>query len=232
MKIEIFCRHAFSSLASRHKARPIGFSYEKCYRNLLDTFDASKGNLTFFFDGARGPLEDHFLVREKKHPIIEIREGSEAGSFLKLLDYVLSLEIDPETIVYFLEDDYLHHPGWMELLFEAFEIPGVTYATLYDHRDKYTSYPKLTSQIFVTRSCHWRSTPSTTNTFATQLKTLRHDLAIHQKFSRGREISADHDKFLKLQKRGALLVSSIPGFSTHAEPAFASPCTAWETLLT
>ncbi len=230
--IEIFSRQAFFSSISCHKKRPSHFSHERCYRNLLETFEAHKAHLTFFFDAAKGPLAEYFLSSETTYPIIQIQEGSEAGSFLRLLDYVSGLDLDPEAILYFVEDDYLHRPGWIDILLEAFQIPGVDYATLYDHRDKYFLYPKLTSRIFVSASCHWRTTPSTTNTFAVRFKTLLRDLPIHRKFSRGRDISADHDKFVRLQKRGALLISPMPGWSTHAEPDFASPCIPWENFLT
>ena len=231
-KIEIFSRHCIFSSISQHKKRFPNFTREACYLNLLETLDPFQANLTFFLDLAKGPKKDHFLSQEKTHPVIEIEEGSEAGSFLRLLDYVSALDLDPETILYFVEDDYIHRPYWLDVLSQGFQVPGADYVTLYDHRDKYFAYSNLTSQIFATSLCHWRSTPSTTNTFATRFKTLLRDLSIHRKFSENRTISADHDKFIHLQKkRGAILISSIPGWSTHAEPDFASPCIDWEIHL-
>lgn len=229
-KIEVFSRHCLFSSISQHKKRPLGFSREICYNNLLETFDPTLANLTFFLDTKLGKKDDHFLSQEMTYPVLEIQEGNEAGSFLSLLEHVEKRAFHPETILYFVEDDYLHKEGWTRLLLEAMAIPGVDYATLYDHRDKYflPMYGRLVSHIFATKSCHWRTTPSTTNTFAVKYKTLKKHLAIHRKFSKRRTISADHEKFLALKKSGAVLVSSIPGFSTHAEPEFASPCTDWE----
>lgn len=229
-KIEVFVRHCGFSSISQHKQRFPGFSRELCHRNLLETIDRTKANITFFFDAAKRDLASHFL---KTTPVIEISEGTESGSFLRLLDYVTKLPLHPETILYFVEDDYLHRPFWTEVLFEGFSLPGVDYVTLFDHRDKYFDpmYRKLTSRLFVTPSCHWRSTPSTTQTFAVRFKTLLQDIAIHRKYSTGCPISKDHAKFLHLQRRGSLLISSIPGWSTHVEPPFASPCTDWEALL-
>lgn len=226
-KIEVFVRHCIASDISQHKERLMGFSREKCHQNLLKTIDPEKANLTYILDTAKGPKSSHFL-KEAPH-LIEIQEGNEAGSFLRLLEHIFSLSLHPETIVYLLEDDYLHREGWVEILKEGFEVPHVDYVTLYDHKDKYFSplYENLQSQLFLTRSTHWRSIPSTTHTFASRVKTLQRDFKIHQKYSKGRKISADHEKFCALQRKGALLISPIPGWSTHAEPAFASPLIDW-----
>jgi hypothetical protein len=111
-------------------------------------------------------------------------------------------------------------------------LSGIDYVTLFDHRDKYffPQYADLRSKIFCTTSCHWRTTPSTTNTYAMFFKTLQKHIDIHRCFSLGRTITADHDKFCKLTEEEAVLISSIPGFSTHVEVDFASPCTDWENL--
>lgn len=225
-KIEVFSRHCLYSSISQHKKRLPGFSHEKCYRNLLKTIDLTQANLTFFLDVAKGSKENHFLAKEEA---IEIHEGTESGAFLRLLEHVASLSLDPETIVYFVEDDYVHLPNWLSVLREGLTIPGVDYVTLYDHRDKYVSpaYEGLESRLFCTASCHWRTTPSTTQTFAFRFKTLLRDMKIHRKYSEGRKISADHAKFIHLRKRGAVLISSIPGWATHVEEGLSSPCVQW-----
>ncbi len=230
-KVEVFVRHCLSSSISKHKQRPPGFSHQKCYENFLATTDLDRVNVTRFLDlGKEGNREGHFLTGE----VLEIREGTEAGSFLHLLDYVEKQNFPPETICYFLEDDYFHKEGWVDVLIEGAQIPGVDYVTLYDHRDKYffPMYKNLQSKLFLTDSCHWRTIPSTTHTFAMRYATLKRDLKIHRHFSQGRKISADHDKFCKLTKQGAVLISSIPGWSTHAEPEYASPFFNKETLCT
>lgn len=187
----------------------------------------AKQILPFFFDAAKGPLAEHYLKAEKN--VIQIQEGTEAGSFLRLLDHVSHLDLHPETILYFVEDDYLHRPGWLDVLLEGIQI--AEYVTLYDHKDKYFLYPDLASRIFATSICHWRTTPSTTNTFALRFKTLIRDLTTHRKFSEGRAISSDHEKFCQLHAQGSMLISPMPGWSTHAEPEFASPCIDWEPYL-
>ena len=232
--IEVFVRHCHYSSVSAHKKRFSNFSRESCYENLLATIaDQEKINITFFLDSYHPMQEVHFLRRQSAYPIVEFKAGSEAASFLTMLEHVYQKKIHPETIIYFLEDDYVHRLGWPNILREAFTIVGVDYVTLFDHRDKYffPEYADLRSKIFHTQSCHWRMTPSTTNTYAMLFKTLQKHIDLHRCFSLGRTITSDHDKFCKLAEEGALLVSSIPGYSTHVELDFASPCADWERIL-
>lgn len=234
LPIYIFCRHCHYSSASAHKARFSTFDRELYLQNLLETIGEDPHvRLTFLLDTFHPMEEAHFLRKETRFPVVEFKAGSEAASFLYMLEYVLHQKIPADAIIYFLEDDYIHRPGWVSALREAFTIPGIDYATLYDHKDKYflPQYDTLQSRIFHTQSCHWRTTPSTTNTYAMQLKTLKKHIHIHRMFSLGRTITADHDKFIKLAEEGACLISSIPGYSTHAEPDFASPCLDWDVVL-
>jgi hypothetical protein len=60
---------------------------------------------------------------------------------------------------------------------------------------------------------------------------LQRDAEQHRSFSLGRSITADHEKFTALAAKGALLISSIPGWATHDEPEFASPCADWLRVL-
>lgn len=230
-RIEVFVRHCHFSSVGAHKNRFANFSRQKCHENLMATIAGDKRiNVTFLLDTFYPMPEQHFI--RSQDSVIEFKAGSEAGAFLFLLEHVYNKKFSPETIIYFLEDDYLHRPGWPSILREAFTLP-IDYATLFDHRDKYffPQYDDLRSKIFHTASCHWRTTPSTTNTYAMQFKTLQKHIDLHRCYSLGRKISADHDKFCKLAEEGAVLVSSIPGYSTHVEPEFASPCSDWEKML-
>lgn len=232
--IKVFVRHCYSSSASAHKVRFKHFSRKLCYQNLMDTWQESKHvHFTFFLDRANAASEKHFLKEQNRFPVIEITAGTEGRSFLYMLDYVLKQKYTPDTLIYFLEDDYLHKPHWEKVLREGFSISCADYVTLYDHKDKYAlcAYPDLTAYLFHTQTCHWRTTPSTTNTYAMRFETLQKDSLLHREFSSNREISADHDKFCALSQLGRVLISSVPGWSTHAEPAYASPCTDWQRIL-
>ena len=229
-KVHVFLRACYYSQASAHKKRLQGFSHQRCFRNLTQTLDSKKASLTILLDTAYRENERHYVLLQKSFPVIEISEGTEAGSFLRLLDYVETLSLDEEAILYFVEDDYLHRPLWVDALLEGFSLPGISYITLYDHRDKYllSLYPFLTAWLFQTSLTHWRTTPSTTNTYAMRCKTLKEHMQIHRAFSLNRKITADHEKFCALAETGALLISPIPGWSTHMDCEFLSPCIDWK----
>jgi hypothetical protein len=233
LPIEVFVRHCHYSSVSAHKKRFPHFTKECCFQNLIETLKGDpKVNVTFFLDTFHPAAEQHFILKQTDFPVVEIKAGSEAGSFLFMLEYVLKKNFTTDPLIYFLEDDYLHKAGWPTVLREAFTLPGVDYATLYDHRDKYflEAYRDLHSKIYHTASCHWRTTPSTTNTYAMKFSTLKKHAPFHRAFSLGRTITSDHDKFCKLNAEGAQLISSLPGWATHCEPEFASPCTDWNII--
>ncbi len=230
-QIEIFVRHCIFSEVSEKKQRFSNFSKVKCFENFISTLDRDIANVTFFLDLAHGVLKDHFLSKTSEK-IVPITEGSETGAFLRLLEYVENQNFKEDTIIYFLEDDYLHRKGYLNVMIEAFNDLPIDYLTLYDHKDKYffKQYENLKSKVFHTKSTHWRTTPSTTNTYAMRYKTLKRDMEIHRKYSLNRRISSDHEKFLELTEKGYILVSPIPGWSTHCEPKYASPCIDWDTI--
>lgn len=231
-KIKILVRHCFHSKISEqpNKKKSEWFSKEKALQNLKNTIDNNICDITIIYDKHFGDRKDTFLKDEKN--VIEIDCGNEAKSFLFTLDYASSLKENDETIIYFLEDDYVHKQNWNQVLIEGLSLP-IDYVTLYDHNDKYIfdQYKLSQYQIITTKSTHWRTIPSTTNTYAMKLKTLKRDLETHKYFSYNREISADHEKFLKLWSEGKSLISCIPGFSTHCEKGFESPIINWKEVL-
>jgi len=225
----IISRHCAFSTVSASKARPSWFSRKACRRSVLRT-DDSKILFIDYYDENRGPVESHFLSELPKpsnHKLIIANHGEEAAAFLGVLGVALSLEGNPT--VYIVEDDYLHYGKCMDAV-EAGLSTGASYVTLYDHADKYRDYAGLKSEILIAGGLHWRTTPSTTNTFAFKLDTLRKDEKIHRKHSTGVSITTDHNKFLELWQGGSSLISCIPAMSTHCEPAYLSPNVDWQAV--
>src|SRR5271163_1801783 len=123
--IEVFVRHCNYSAVSAHKVRFANFSKELCFDNLLATLKAEKKiNVTFFLDTFYPMEREHFIRKQQRYPIIEFKAGSESASFLFMLEHVYQKRFSADTILYFLEDDYLHLFGWPQILREAFTLPG------------------------------------------------------------------------------------------------------------
>ena len=225
--IHIFQRHCNFSSNSVGKTRPEWFTREQCFKNLLDTLTTNT-KLTVVFDGEP---DGHFINNYEGFELLKFKGGNDGLSFLNLVNYVESLDLPEEDIVYFLEDDYLHQPKWPEVLQEGFDYIGVDYITLYDHKDKYflPMYENLQSKVLATPSVHWRTCPSTTNTYACRVKTFKKHIEIHKEYcDLERGFTRDHDKFIRLWQEGSNLISSIPGYSTHVEVEFMSPVVDWE----
>lgn len=235
--IHIFVRHCESV---NSKERPEWFDKEKAFKNLLETAKLYKDNpykvtVTVLLDT---DLDDskHFSYAYPNVNVIAKKGGTDAHSFLNLLDYIEKQKdvIDPEDIIYILEDDYIHLPEWPKILLEGFDLNVADYVTLYDHPDKYdqTIYKGLQSNIYKSQSTYWRSTPSTTNTYAMKYKTLFNSMHIHRKYSDTKiGYTFDHDKFLHLGKIGYKLISCIHGRSTHVESKYLSPFVDWQKVL-
>tara|TARA_R110000744_G_scaffold7776_2_gene26735 strand:+ start:276 stop:968 length:693 start_codon:yes stop_codon:yes gene_type:complete len=178
-------------------------------------------------------IESYINKRHVKH----VSVGHGAGTFNLALDEALKL--DDEKVVYFIENDYIHKMNAQKYLQEAIDM-GAHYATLYDHPDKYINAtnggnPHVKgggeiTKVFLTDSCHWKITNSTTMTFCAKVKTLREDEAIWRKYTQG-TYPKDFDTFIELRNNNRSLVSSIPGLATHGETAWLAPLTEWENVI-
>jgi len=231
MKIQVFLRQCFYSpnSALSNRERPEWFDKLKIFENLKRTINPEIANLNIIYDEHFGSISETFLSKEENVQIINC--GNEAGSFLKTLEIVENSGFNDDTVIYFLEDDYLHQENWCEVLLEAFSLP-IQYVSLYDHLDKYMHYHDLTSKIFYTNSTHWRTVPSTCNTYAAKFDQLKEDMHVHKHFSAASPdgISMDHAKFVYLGNMGRTLVTPLPGYSTHCDQ-FQSPVIDWKKYL-
>jgi hypothetical protein len=233
--IEVFLRHTYYSKLQElvDRKRPSWFNKFKVFQNFKNTLNSEFINYTIVYDEFYGSIDKTFLSIEDDVEIIKC--GSETESFLKTLEIIESKKFDDETIIYFLEDDYLHRPGWCDVLLEGFTLNS-SYVTLYDF-DLFISKGYL-CETFVTKSSHWRAVPATTNTFACKFKTLMEDIDIHKKYSmdgikekEGYFYSKDYDKFWDLQKKNKYIISPMPGWSTHCDQNHISPIIDWEDII-
>jgi len=226
-KIKVFLRHWNGAINRKQNVRPDWFSYEKCYKSVKD----ADIDLYVLLDGTK---DNHHFQFDPEDNIVEFTGGSDAESLLFCLKFIEKQQLDSEDIVYIVEDDYLHLKGWDKILQEAFDTFNVDYVTLYDHPDKYflQMYENLQSKILHTPSSHWRTTPSTCNTYSGKWKTFQKHWDTHVKYClpESTHDGYDHTKFLDLWNQGSNLISSVPGYSTHTELPFLSPLIDWSRV--
>lgn len=164
-------------------------------------------------------------------PIVLDTNNGNAGSFRFALEYAIKNFTDDE-IVYFVEGDYIHDVGSKSMLEEGYKliVGDIDYVTLYAHPDKELMEGIKPEYVFRSKSGYWRSCDSTTMTFSSKVKTLKEDAEIFSKWISG-EHPNDHQMFLELRSKQRLLISPLPGLSTHGESLWLSPFKDWYTIL-
>ena len=223
MKIHIFYRH-YSVSGTDGKSRPYWFDYENCFKNLLNTLN-DQITLNVVFDGK---IKNNWIDKYKDQYIShEIKAGKDMESFFQTWEIAKNSDIKDNDLIYFVENDYLHKEDWSEKVIELFgnyNLPH--YISLYDHKDKYfTTYNDLVSKILVTSNHHWRTTPSTCGSFIIKKQLFDLDYDIHT------SVYGDHNKFIQLYKdRQRLVITPIPGLSTHCMEGLMSPTINWEEI--
>ena len=206
--------------------RPVWFDKWRCLENFVTVF--KEHDITLIADG----VEDDVWTRlGKLYPSLDLQRtsfGSNAGSFLYSLDQAIKL--DPHTIVYFVEDDYLHHEGADVILEQGLTISP--YVSLYDHPDKYWSdNADKQCKVLMTEDCHWRTASSTTMTFASKAGFLVDDKPTFIQWCGGEDKwTHDFQLFTEISsKRG--LITPMPGYATHLDTWVIAKMVDWQAVM-
>ena len=220
--------------AGYNKIKPDYIGNEQCLKNATEVFKGADWSI--IADNISEPTENMIRKYVGEDRIKWVSVGHGAGTFNMALDEALMCPDD--EIIYFIENDYLHKPQSKEILEEGFNL-GASFVSLYDHPDKYLDpsqggnpYCKggaEDTRVYLTDSCHWKMTNSTTMTFAAKVSTLKRCEHILRKHT-SQTHPNDFQMFLELRKTNELLITSIPGYSTHGETSWLSPLTNWNTL--
>jgi hypothetical protein len=215
---------------------------QRCLENFLRVFAPVRNELVVVADRCGEPTIQ-MIQQACNAAAVEIQGsdfhrtdiGHGAGSWRYAAQ--LALQVPDSETVYFLEDDYLHLPGSRALLAEGLSV--ATYATLYDHPDKYAAREQggnpfvqnggEPTRVLRTASSHWKLTNSATMTFATTAGVLRADLNIWEAHTRGTHPN-DFAAFVDLQRKGRTLAVSIPDRSTRCDPQWPTPGVDWDAV--
>jgi len=225
MKIHIYYRHASNN--NLNHSRPLWFSYEKCFQNLLKTVEGYENiSLTLALDGN---IDDDFTKNyQDKFTLFSTNHKSSLLSYRDLLSYVKDQKMENNDLIYFLENDYLHVDHWVDKIIELYStFSNLDYISLYDHNDKYflPMYDELVSKIITTETHHWRTTPSTCGSFIINRKIFEEDYDIWS------TTIGDHNTFLYLNEhKNRFVFTPIPGLSTHCMNGLMSPTINWQQI--
>ena len=218
--------------AGYKKEKPDYINNETCLKNATTVFEDEDWSI--IADNISTETNDMIQKYKSRDHIYYASVGHGAGTFNLALNEALTYNDD--DIVYFIENDYLHKPESVNILNEGFEL-GASFVALYDHPDKYLDPGKggnpycvggaEDTRVYLTDSCHWKITNSTTMTFAAKVSTLKRTEEILRKHTNTAHPN-DFSMFLELRENNELLVTSIPGYSTHGETAWLSPLNNWK----
>ena len=206
------------------KEKPLYITKEHCLANAVSEFPLDKVEWHVLADNVSDNTYQMMLKYLPEELIKRISVGHGAGTFR--ISYEDAMTQDDNTLIIFLEDDYLHIPGSLEYLKEAVMSNNTDYYTLYDHPDKYSNSnnPYITeagenSIVFWCGHRHWKITNSTTMTFAAFADVLKKDKKIFWRWTDNRH-PWDFIIFTDLIKtRNRTLSCPIPSCSTHGELA-------------
>jgi len=221
----IFYRYSDSSQpGSINKNKLENATKEACLENFLKAFPKTEHDIIIVADNVNDSTYDYLITKGTN--VVRTNYKSGAISFLFSVKCAITMDISDDEIIYFVEDDYLHTLDSSKYIEDGLKYGD--YCTLYDHPDKYINQNE--SYIYVSKLTHWRTTISTTMTFATTKKILNEDWDIYLEHCKT-GYPYDHEMFISLNKKKRVLVSSIPGYSTHIENAWLTPLRDWANLL-
>ena len=142
---------------------------------------------------------------------------------MTLLDHIFQDKIEgimidkKRTIIYFLEDDYLHKPESTRNLIDIFNSHEPCIAVPYDYPDRYWMQGIYNDDdghvsVLAGRYHHWRTIKSTTVTFAARAET------IHALWATLPTPSSDFwNSYFMSTYLNVSILSPLPGLSSHTE---------------
>ena len=220
--------------AGYNKVKPDYIDNEKCLANAVNVF--KDADWSIIADNVSEETNNMIQKYKSRNHINYVSVGHGAGTFNLALDEALNY--NDNEIVYFIENDYLHKLESQKILEEGFNL-GASFVSLYDHPDKYIDPDRggnpycrggaEDTRVYLTDSCHWKITNSTTMTFATKVSTLKRTEEILRKHTDTTHPN-DFNMFLELREKNELLITPIPGYSTHGETNWLSPLTNWKKI--
>lgn len=223
--------------AGYSKVKPQYINNESCLKNFCNVFFDHIHDMVIIADNVSEETNNMIQRYVSRDRIQYVSVGHGAGTFNLALDQALKGKDD--EVVYFIENDYLHKQQSSKAIQEGLSL-GASFVSLYDHPDKYLDPSKggnpyceggaEDTRVYLTDSCHWKITNSTTMTFASTVATLKRTEPILRKYTNQGHYPDDFKMFMDLREQNELLVTPLPGYATHGETAWLSPITDWSQI--
>ena len=239
--------HNAKRLFGMNKIQTIKISFISLYRS-LENYDAK---FTIIGDDLSREMLD-FFDNFDSVKVLNGKYGSAAKSLKKQLE--LAYKAPDENWVYLCEDDYLHTPysfkyieefisskkhylqtsGKKKNLLNKFigdlsNLPLIVHPP--DYPDRYLSFWKRPSYIFLSKYCHWRQISNTTHTILAKAKTIKKYRKYFDESAIGPSDTKLSEKVygrLFFLRKKTLCVSPIQGLSTHMQEGVVTPFVDWE----
>lgn len=152
----------------RHEnQRPDWFDYDLCFSSLFNSIksiDPGKIQVRILYDGSVESFEHDIIQKHIKSAniseVIFINGGSEMASGIILHNYVRSLNLNKEDLIYFIENDYLHNEFWYDEFMEFNKIvKNWGFVSFFNHPNE-----KANNKIKI-GAINWGEIFSTTGTY-------------------------------------------------------------------
>ena len=156
------------------ECEPVKRPYIKNIQNMITVCLTSvikqmskEDKIVLFLDGEDSNNVLDTVCSNVSYTINQYKDIGAAEINNKCIEYINEKVLDKNEIIYLCEDDYLHYSNCLSQMKDFFNMypdyfcHPTDYPNIYKEKDF-----KQTSEIIVTKNCHWRSIKSTTYTFA------------------------------------------------------------------
>lgn len=148
-------------------------------------------------------VEDDYIHRRGARDILLEAFDQLNANYVTLYDH-------PDKYQNFKDERFSWDHGKIDDDVNGIRVPKHIYLTL-------DSEIKRSSELYITKSTHWRTTGSTTMTFATTATDIKEDYEEMIKLHTGKHLPMGGDTFRMLYKKGKQLINPIPSYTAHAE---------------
>lgn len=212
------------------KKRPSWYKFRLGIESLISTIEGNSNvELHILYDLGKGEKEFPWEMHPRMDKIVTFKGGSDWNSYVYAWNYAKTLDMKENDLIFLAENDYVFAKGWADKVLELFSYyNNIDYVSLYDHPDKYNMeiYPNLSTYLFVTKTHHWRTVPSTTGSIIFGSRILKEDFELHT------TNPSDRDRGMILTgTRLRNILSPVPSLSTHCETDYLSPTINWENII-